>query len=315
MTALKRILVIANKAFEADPLVHVLASERGSPREADLGPITFGSYPRLRKKDQRRNQHVPPATTPLLTLTVPRAAAPFAQVEVWCVEDLMDPTRSSSNTLEKWRVLDSLRQTGGAPDLVVAVGTGATDGQRLNGSVIIGSRVFIHDPYAGAADRTGMWTPPVADQVIAAGALPSKLFRELDEDARYPAEGRFLHPPIEPSPLPRIIAGHPFVSIGVVNVNDRYDHYAWADPAALASFNQVTGGRERVGSLETTHGVIRSAFMDSPFLYVTGVTNAMRQFDLETTPRVYGQNLAVAHNAGVAVAWLIPQLVETLLIS
>jgi hypothetical protein len=314
MTTLKRILIIANKAFEADPLVHVLASERGSPREADLGPITFGSYPRLRKKNQRRSEGVPPATAPLVTLTVPvpRFAAPYAQVEVWCVEDLMDPNRSSSNTLEKWRVLDGLRQSGGKPDLVVAVGTGASEGQRLNGSVVIGSRVFIHDPYAGERDRTGMWTPPVADQVIPEGAVPAKFFRELDEDARYPAEGRFLSTPIEPSALPRIIAGHPFVSVGVVNVNDRYDHYAWADPAALASFARVTAGRERVGSLETTHGVIRSAFKDSPFLYVTGVTNTLRLFDLETTPRVYGQNLSAAHNAGVAVAWLIPQLVEGL---
>ncbi len=54
--------------------------------------------------------------------------------------------------------------------------------------------------------------------------------------------------------------------------------------------------------------MLRSVFMDSPFLYVT---NALRQFDFETTPRVYGQNLTVAHNAGLAVAWLIPQLVET----
>lgn len=50
----KRILVIANKAFEADPLVHVLATERGSTREADLGPIACGSHPRLRKRLQRR---------------------------------------------------------------------------------------------------------------------------------------------------------------------------------------------------------------------------------------------------------------------
>lgn len=309
---LKRILVIANKAFEADPLVHVLASERGSPREADLGPIAYGSHPRLRKRLQRRAEGIPPATTPLVTITVPRAGTAFAQVEVWCVEDLMNPAVSRSSTLEKARVLRTLSDSAEPPDLVIAVGTGATTGKRLAGCVVIGSATFIHDPYAADADRTGKWTPPVADQLIPSVGVPTDFFRELDEDARYPAEGRFLRPPIEPARLPRIIAGHAFVSVGVVNVDDRYDHYAWADPEALASFETVTRGRERVGSLETTHGVIRSAFEDSPFLYVTGVTNTLKQFDLETTPRFYSQNLAVAHNAGVAVAWLLPQLVELL---
>lgn len=310
--SLKRVMVVANKGFEADPLVHVLLSERGSPREHDLGDVTWGSYPRLRKKDQRARTKLPPAKDPLITIDVPRGGNPFATVEVWCVEDLMDPQVHPSNTAEKARVLTALfaeRQ----PHFVIAFGTAATPTPRpFNGSVVVGSKVFIHDPYAKDEHRDGLWTPPLADVVLDSPGIPKYFFRELDEDARHPAESRFLLPPINPAQPPRIIAGHPFVSLGVVNVNHRYDDYAWADPETLHAFQDATQGKLRVGSVETTHGVIRSACPNAPFIFMSGIANTTEHFDYETTPRVYGQNLVAAHNAGVTLAWLLPQLVEVL---
>lgn len=308
----KRIVVIANKGFEADPLVHVLLSERGAPREQNLGDVALRSYPRIRKKEQRRRQQVPPATQPLITIAVPQAGRPHASVEVWCIEDLMDPAVSSSSTLEKARVLTNLFAAAPA-DFVIAFGTAAIPEPRpFNGSVVVGSKVFVHDPYASATDRTGLWTPPQPHVVLDSPGIPAKFFRELDEDARYPAEGRFLRAPIQPARPARIVAGHPFVSLGTINVNDRYDEYAWADPETLAAFRSVTQAKLRVGSLETTHGVIRSCCGDAPFLYVSGIANTTTQFDFETTPRVYGQNLVASHNAAVTLAWLLPQLVEVL---
>lgn len=307
---LKRIVVVANKGFEADPLVHVLLSERGSPREHDLGDVSWESYPRLRKKEQRKRANTPASTKPLVRIAVARGGQPYATVEVWCVEDLMDPKINSSNTAEKARVLGALFNAQQA-DFVIAVGTAAIPvPRRFNGSVVIGSRCFIHDPYARDEKRDGLWTPPCADEVIDSPGVPKHFFRELDEDSRYPAEGRFLLPPIKSARPPRIVAGHPFVSVGVVNVNDRYDEYARVDPAALRVFREKTKGKCRVGSLETTHGVIRSSCRDAPFIFVSGIANTTEYFDYETTPRVYGQNLVAAHNAGVTVAWLLPQLAE-----
>ena len=240
MGKLKRIVIVANKGFEADPLVQVLLSERGSPREQDLGDVAWDSYPRLRKKEQRKRANTPPSTTPLIRIAIPRGGAPFASTEEWCIEDMMDPTTHSSNTAEKARVLGGLFSDQSSIDFVIAFGTAATPNPRpFNGSVVVGSQVFVHDPYAKQAKRDGLWTPPRVDEVIEPN-VPKNFFRELDEDARYPAEGRFLLPPINPAQPPRIIVGHPFVSVGVVNVNERYDEYAWADPEALSEFQQRT---------------------------------------------------------------------------
>lgn len=307
----KRVLILANKGFEADPLVHVLLSQRGPPREHDLGAVSCQSYPRLRKTEQRKREELTIATQPLMTIALPRAGQVFASVEVWCVEDLLLPEDSSS-TLEKAKALGHIASKAPAPDFVIAFGTGgAFEPRRFNGSVVIGSKVFIHDPYRDGP-RDGMWTPPEPDVVIESPMVPSKFFRELDEDSRYPAEGRFLLPPIRPARPPRIVAGHAFVSIGVVNVNKRYDDFAWADREAMARFRATTAGKLRIGSVETTHGVIRSSFSASAFIHVTGISNVTGGFDVETTPRVYGQNFVAAHNAAIALAWLLPQLAEVL---
>jgi hypothetical protein len=69
--------------------------------------------------------------------------------------------------LEKARVLPGALSYETTPDLVVAFGTaGSREGVGANGSVVVGRRVFIHDPQAGTPNRAGMWTPPQPDQLI-----------------------------------------------------------------------------------------------------------------------------------------------------
>ena len=62
-------------------------------------------------------------------------------------------------------------------------------------------------------------------------------------------------------------------------------------------------------SVETTHGVIRS-LSEAPFLYVSGITDTEGLFDFEVTPRVYAQNHVAAHNAAIALVWLLPELLK-----
>lgn len=301
----KRVLVFVNKGFEADPLAMVLLSERGAPREDDLGVVSWNAFPSIRKKERRKTDFKP-TTDPMLVVDCRGTS-----IEVRCIEDMMNPAVSSSSTAEKARVLGALFAAAPKPDFVIAIGTASTPTpKRFNGSVVIGSRVFVHDPFSGAA--TGGWLPPQPDEVIESAALPKNFFRELDEDARFPAEGRFLAAPVRSARPARIVAGNAFVSVGIVNVTN-YDDYAWADPQALNAFAAKTKGKLRIGSIETTHGVIR-AFTpnDVPFLFVSGIANGTLLFDYETTPRVYTQNFVASHNAGVALAWLLPQLAETL---
>jgi hypothetical protein len=97
------------------------------------------------------------------------------------------------------------------------------------------------------------------------------------------------------------------VSVGVVNVTN-YADYDWTDQQALDAFAAAAPGAT-AGSLETTHGVIRSA-SDAPFLYVSGYVNGVGQFQQQTAKNTYAQNFAGAHNAGVALAWLLDELAQ-----
>ena len=79
-------------------------------------------------------------------------------VEVWCIQDLMNPFLSFSNTAEKARVLPLIMQYGKPPDFVVAVGTAGFPDKQVskNGSIVVGSRVFVQ-----TLTRTNPILPPI----------------------------------------------------------------------------------------------------------------------------------------------------------
>lgn len=287
-----RIVIVANKNWEADPLCAVLLSDRG--RSANLTAFEAPGYPRLDPKNKG----------PRLLFK-----CGVANVEVWCVQDLMDPKVSGSNSAEKGRVLPIIFK-GDAPALVIAFGTaGYPDDANLNGCVVIGSRVFVHDPQTAETKR---YTPKLPGQV-AKTVLPSSFFRGIDADVRFPAEGRFIRTPLLPADLPVILAGHNWIALSEVNVTN-YDDYVWTDPETVAKFKaldpKTVAGR--IGSVETTHGIIREVSDPAPFLFVSAITDRIPYFDIQVMPRAYSQNFVAAHNAGIALAWLIPEVVHQL---
>jgi hypothetical protein len=295
-----RIVIVVNKWWEADPFCGALVNDRARP--PTLTNIRASNYPATRLP--RPPAGAPrPADPPV----VPRLACQLADatVEVWCLEELMNPAENSSSSAEKARVLGPALASGPAPDLVVAIGTaGSPSHVRSNGSVVIGSQTFVHDPKAGVADRTGLWTPPQPDQVVVS-PFPARKLVQADEQARYAAEARFLKPPIDPAATPLIVAGTGLISVSVVNITN-YDDYVWADREAIDTFRaHSTSGQ--VGSVETTHGVIRAA-SNAPFLFVSGLTDTEGLFDYQVTARVYAQNFVAAHNAAIALLWLLPSL-------
>lgn len=301
----KRVLLIANKWWEADPLCGVLIHDKARPQ--GLTNFRYLHYPAPRAVKPKQGDPRPPDPKAEPRLTFDCAGA---TIELWCLEELMNPAESSSSSLEKARVLPGAIAYGAPPDLVIAFGTaGMREGVSANGSVVVGRRVFIHDPRAGAPDRTGMWTPPQPDQLVES-ALPARALAQLDEQARYAAEARFLDCPVAPAEPPLVLVGNGFASLGVVNITN-YDDYVWADAKAVASFEATAGLAAHIGSIETTHGVIRSA-SQAPFLFVSAITDTEGLFDYQVTPRVYAQNTAAAHNAGVAISWLLPSLVATI---
>jgi hypothetical protein len=224
-------------------------------------------------------------------------------VEVWCVQDLMDPSLSGSLTWEKARVLPYISKRSPQADLIVAFGTAANPASAdRNGDVVIGTRVFVHDPYSTPPDPRHHWTHPELNRIIDGGGtlpeIPGKTAIEVGK--------RMLRCPNASATPPTMSADEKNVAVGVINVTNSSE-YSTTDARALAAFKAAGGGI--AASLETTHGVIRLV-LDRPFLYVSGLANGVGRFEQENKPNAYSQNFAAAHNAAVALAWLLPHVMS-----
>lgn len=259
-------------------------------------------------------------------------------VEVWCIEDWMRKKRkkiagdvttivdsSSSSSHEKFMFsLPLIRKSvfnGAGADLVMAFGTaGIPSYETLNGCVTIGSRVYIHNPWQDKSDKdiseqVDKYGPLLVKEIeqsidkrIICEKLNSDFFKDMSMEVRHSAEARFLKVPINSADVPRILSGHGYASLGTINICN-YDDYVWADEETLHLFEKAVQQRE-IGSMETTHGLIRLTWPDSLFLFISGLTDRVPMFNAEVTPRIYSQNFAAAHNAGVAVAHILPEIVK-----
>lgn len=289
-------MIVLNKSWEAEPLVGVLRSTNGRP----------ANFPH---EIARPSVDIPWSDGRMHKISA-RAAylAGEAAAEVWCIKDLMDPAKSASSSEEKARVLPMIAAAGQPPDLVVAVGTASLpDHRSFNGSVAVGSSCFLFDPNS-APNPESRWSDDRIGRLVDEEDRTSTngLMAWLDREARPDVETRFLRPPLAPADPPILIVSTTCVAVSDVNVT-RADDYVWADPAALASFSAAAPKRT-VGSLETTHGVIRLCIPSPNFLFVSGIANRLGYFNSELSPRSYAQNFAASHNAGVTVAWLLPRM-------
>jgi len=295
----RRIMIIANKSWEADPLLAVVSSDYGRP----------ASFPRVT---------TPPSATVQMSngssKVVParQAFASAATVcEVWCLKDLMDPAKSAASSEEKARVLPCATAAGISPDLVVAFGTATmADQTSYNGSVVVGSKAFVHNPYAKSPNPQSNWIPSTVDQIIDEQdpSLSKHILSLLDGSQRPFVQSRLLSPPLNPAHPPILLPSSSSVALSNVNVTSP-DNYVWADPEAAHEFTR-SAGNNTIGSVETTHGVIRLAVPSPKFLYFSGIANRMGYFNMEVAPRLYAQNFIAAHNAGVALASVLPALID-----
>lgn len=198
-----------------------------------------------------------------------------------------------------------------APDLVIAFGTAASESTiSSNGCVIVGTRAFVHEPFADNPSAGSGWTCDCFDRILLSSLDPgkdSKRFNTILGDAAVRANInlRLLSPPNDPASEPSLFVASNYVAVSGVNVLN-YDDFAWADAQTLRSFREHSDGSP-IGSLETTHAVIRTA-SDAPFMFVSGIANRFLRFNKEAATKDYAQNFVAAHNAGVVIAWLMPQL-------
>ncbi|HTB03533.1 MAG TPA: hypothetical protein VK804_23940 [Bradyrhizobium sp.] len=290
-----RILIFANKSWEADPLVGVF-------RNAQARPANFPP-----------EQAPPQVSIPLNDGSARNVSARLslasasATVDVWCIKDMMDPARSSSSSEEKARVLPLVAASGPRPKLVIAFGTAAyPDSHSYNGCPTIGANCFVYNPYAATPNPASQWTHPDIGKLLDSSTQPvnAEVFTPLDQQFRSQIEQRFLPAPLNGAAPPTLNLSAGYAALSDVNVTD-FNNYYWTDPEALKACAQAAP-RQAVASVETTHGVIRLMVPSDQFLFVSGIANRMGYFNMEAAPRSYAQSFVASHNAAVALAWMTP---------
>jgi hypothetical protein len=302
----RKVVVVVNKWWECDPLMYVLTADAARPARA----LRWPSGPIVHQRPQDPPKEAPPPT--------PRATFELAAitVDVWCVSDLMEhlPDNLQSNSEAKAGVLPRIVDVGGQPDLVLAVGTAAyprTEAE--NGSVVVGSRVFMHDsrkepppPGGQAPGPPSNWEGPF-DHVIDS-SIDDPFFNNVTSIETYPESvlNRFVVEPVLAAGGGTLMARRDFVALGTVNVSDS-SRYKELDPKTVEAFCKA-GSLSLARSVETTHGLIRVLLKCERFMFVSGISNRVGHYGDEVKPREYAQNFAAAHNAGVVVAWMLPRI-------
>jgi len=282
---MKKIAVVVNKNWEAEP---VLAAMCSGPFRASGLP-----FPEFIISLQFEKYRVNPAL-PINDHGNARAIFSLPQVKatVWCIQDFMDITKNSSSSEEKARFLPALLQAE-APDFIIAVGTaGYLSENAIAGCVVAGARFFVHDGHPGNPESN--YQNSSFDTNLPLNCNP-KIFSVFSPASRLATESKFLKPPNKPAPRPALLASQYYTALSSVNVTD-YGEYAWVDAECVNAFRKVEK-HYPIGSLETTHGVIRLC-SDYPAMFVSAITDSEGNFDIEVTA---GQNYTAAFNAGIVL--------------
>lgn len=298
-----RIVTVINKWWECEPAIAAMLNTNAWPSGDTVWPNVLSS-PLQRPAGK---------TDPWIK---PRAVFQYNnfQLEIWCISDLLNDVASacqSSSSVKSAR-LPQIFAFGPAPDLVVAVGTAssATETPNRNGGVAIGTSVFLHDAHPKGENPSSTWQGPT-DEVITSSISPA-LFEKLVSFDAGSALLHFLPVKRNPSDAPVVTAGITDVALGTLNVTN-YGDYKFKDPETVAAF-AAASHPARPASVETTHGLIRLACPDAPFLFVSTITDRLTYFDGDVSgvPMNDAQNTPAAYNAGVTLRWMFANLDATL---
>lgn len=299
---METVLIIVNKWWECEPVMNVLLNDDASPAKA-LGWPTTLNHPHRRGVFLRGPN---PTPQPRAVFSMTNIAA-----EIWCIsdllEDLPDTPKFQSSSERKIERLPLIFK-GSEPDLVIAVGTAGfpSDGnENENGSVVIGTGVFMHDCHPNGTNPDSKWSDCRFEELLCSAITPKQFTAITKFDAAVP--DLLMTAVLNPACKSRILADTDGVALGAVNVTN-YDKYNHTDQETIDAYKAKCPKRMRdAKSLETTHGLIR-AQSDAPFMFVSGIPDRVGHFDDEVKPRRYAQNAVAAHNAGIAIAWMLPNI-------
>jgi hypothetical protein len=296
---MKRILLIANKNWEVEPILNALLNSRMRPPQ--LGNPNTLHYP----------------WTFAAGTIQPRAVWSLAGalIELWCVQDIMQAKWNSSSSEGKNTDLPGvIGFRSEPPDLVIALGTAGFGSPVDNniGCVVAGSNIFIHNFRPGGENADSKWDDPVHFEKLLTSSVDPSFFQLLDAPTIKLIESRLLKPFLNPSPVIQVLSDQNYLGLSTVNITVYKDY----DTSDQIGIDQITkaGIALKVGSVETTHGIIRLQ-TEAPFVFISGITDRLNQFatdvngvDTKGNVKTEAQNYTVAFNIGIYLSYLIPLL-------
>jgi hypothetical protein len=301
--SLPRIVVVFNKYWEVEPALSALLSGYVRYPEKNALPWPKLDHPRPRVNPDKPG--APERARARAIFTTQRAS-----IEVWCVSDLLDhlPDEGRWQSSTERKAERSKEILVGAPVFCcIAAGTAASGSYpSRNGSVVIGTRCFLHNSKPADANPDSKWAEGPFDTVIEStlSAADFAILTGFERRLKPEASLRLIAPPLNPAPDVGVIADFDAVALSSCNVTN-YKEYDATDKATIDAFS-AAAPQAVLGSLETTHGLIR-ALVCERFLFVSGIVDRLLRFNDDVNPRPYAQNTAVSHNIGVVLQWLLPQ--------
>lgn len=289
MTNSKNITVIINKNWETEPVLNAMTNPKLRAKDLPF-PIVINT-----PKDVNNKMNYPRAIYKL-----GKDTGIILNVTIWCIEDLMDPTKNSSSSEEKYRILPPVIEND-RPDLVISVSTAnSPEIKSINGSVIIGANSFLHDGHPDNPESN--LKSAYVGQFLPSNVHPD-IFNLVDKDFISTVLPKLISPPNSPSNPFVCKASENLSVVSAINVTD-YREYEFVDAAALAHFNQVVG--KNPDSIETTHGVVKIS-TDKPIIFISPVTDRFGHFAEDVTDT---QNYVAAFNGGMVLGQLLCSLYD-----
>lgn len=283
----KRVVVVVNKWWECDPVMFVLTSDYVRPA-CNLGWPKLLQYP---------CPHRDCSKTPRAIFRMDKITA-----EIWCISDLLAgyPDNACHQSSSEIKMIELPHIFNYPADLVIAVGTAAsypTDVSN-NGSVIIGTKVFMHNSHPKGENPCSNWQVGPFDEMVESSLTKDRFTQIVSNLCCIPK--LFLVARNNPAEELGIVPDYDYVALNSINVTD-YSEYEAKDNETLCAYHQHCSDDNR-RSLETTHGLIRvAAGENAPFLFVSGIVDRVGHFDDDVSDTPCSQNTVGAYNAGVTV--------------
>ncbi|HTA28765.1 MAG TPA: hypothetical protein VK809_13310, partial [Bacteroidia bacterium] len=190
---MKRLLLIANKNWEVVPIMNALINQRFSPNKFVFMPNIY------------RSPWIYAQGTGLPRMIWNTFSN--IQIELWCIQDLMDiadisdSELFSSSELKVSALKKAINFNSVKPDMVIALGTAAYGDATLNnnGCVVVGCDVFIHNFHPHEENPKSRWDDPTDFEKILKSSIGDNFFNVLDATAVNFINAGLLKPFLNPA--------------------------------------------------------------------------------------------------------------------